>query len=716
MQKGLSSAGPVAAINTRTGAAIGGGLLSSGLVRAIGILFAGLLVVGGVVVQRASSTPPKAELRTAQVTRGAVTQTVAVSGSVNPANTWRLNFKTAGRLAEILVGVGQQVAVGQTLAKLDVSDLLIAVKQQQANVASAQAKYDQTLAGATPEDIAIAKQSVDNAKKTLDETTKSTAADVAAAKQTYDSSLKTSKNDLATAQATLTKLQNGYASAKANLSSLVGGVRSDVSALSSGIDNAKIGVAIVIADPSSSTTDGKSATTSLYMAQAALALAQTYAQSGLANTMTDYNNAYAAVLSDISAFDSLIVTGGDLTAASAQYQKDQVAYTTAAAKLSTAIDAPNAQLSVAQTSANSAQTSLNTSTTKAESSLDPARSDLVSLQNTLSVDIQFATNAKAKLTQAGTAVATTTDYIGGSYASAQQSYQSAKDKDAINQISAKQTYDSSLEKANSSIISSQNSFDAAAASYQKTAASPKSYDIASSYAGLLSAQANLDTANNNLAYATLTAPGAGVIGAINAQIGEQVAGGGTNNAFMTIANTSQLAVHGTVGEADIAKLKLGQVATVTVDAVGGSSRMTGKVTALDPVATIQQGVPVYGVDITVDVPNAQVRPGMSGTANVILASRQDVLVVPNLAVRSQGNRRFVQVLKDGQPVDADVMFGISNDTVIEVTSGLQEGDTVVLPQPRAAASGQPRQQGGGGFPAGGGGGGAQPVIIRGGGG
>jgi len=706
MQKGLSSAGPVAAIDTRRAVAVGGGLMSKWPARGIALLLASLLVIGAVAVQRTTSAPPKVELRTAQVARGTVTQTVAVSGSVNAASTWRLNFKAAGRLAEILVSVGQQVTVGQVLAKLDVSDLLIAVKQQQANVASAQAKYDQTLAGATPEDIAVAKQSLDNARKTLDETSKSTAADVAAAKQTYDNSLKTSKNDLATAQTTLTKLQNGYASAKSNVSSLVAGVKNDAATFSSGIDSARAQVGLVISDVGANgTTDGRAATTSLNSAQAALVLAQAYAQGGLVSAILDYNNAYSAVLNDISAFDVVVATGGDLNAANAQYQKDQVAYTTAAAKLSTAIDAPNTQLSTAQTSANSAQTSLNTSTAKLDLTLDQARTDLVNLQNLLTGDIQLAANAKAKITQAGTALATITDYIGGSYTSVQQSYQSAKDKDAINQITAKQTYDSTIEKANSSVISSQNSYDSSVTSYQKTAASPKSFDIASSYASLLSAQTSLDTANNNLSYATLTAPGAGVVAAIGAQIGEMVTGGGTNNAFMTIANTAQLAVHGTVGEADVAKLKVGQVATVTVDAVGSSARMTGKVTALDPVATIQQGVPVYGVDITVDVPNAQVRPGMSGTANVILASRQDVLVVPNLAVRSQGNRRFVQVLKDGQPVDADVVFGISNDTVIEVASGLQEGDTVVLPQPRAAASGQPRP---GGFP---GGGGGQPVII-----
>ena len=140
---------------------------------------------------------------------------------------------------------------------------------------------------------------------------------------------------------------------------------------------------------------------------------------------------------------------------------------------------------------------------------------------------------------------------------------------------------------------------------------------------------------------------------------------------------------------------------MTVDAVG-TAKMTGKITSLDPVATIASGVPVYGIDVTIDLPSAQVRPGMSGTAQVILASSPNTLVVPNLAVRTQTGRRYLTVLKDGQQVDIDVTFGIASDTVTEILTGVQEGDVVVLPQPRAAASGANRgvQFGGGGGPPG----------------
>jgi HlyD family secretion protein len=87
---------------------------------------------------------------------------------------------------------------------------------------------------------------------------------------------------------------------------------------------------------------------------------------------------------------------------------------------------------------------------------------------------------------------------------------------------------------------------------------------------------------------------------------------------------------------------------------------------------------------------------MSGTAAVILAAKQNVLLVPNTAIRTVSGQRGVQVLKGGETVDTPVSFGLANDQFTEAVSGLAEGDVVVIPQARAAASGQPNRGPGGG--------------------
>ena len=583
--------------------------------------------VAGVFVTACGGATPAAEVRTAQVTRGAVTQTVAVPGSVSSAGIVKLNPVTNGKVAQILVSVGQQVTTGQPLARLDTTDLQAALTTAQNNLAAAQTNYDKALSGVT------------DAQNTLASTQQSTA------------------NSVANAEAALAKLKSSYGAAKTNFSSLYGSLINDLATYVSQISVAQQQVQKAQNDLASANqiSDNKSAQTAMNQASAALGNAQSYVQTVFASAEGDYIAAANQVLNAATAFDAAIAANADTSGASQQMATAQVAYTTAASRLTNGIDAPNGQVGTALTSATSAQNSLNTVNAKPDTTLDPARADVAALLVTLTGEQQAAANDKSKITQAGTNVGTINDAISGSYASAISNVTSA-------QIQAAQ----SLQNAQTSV----NNQPAAVQSAQNS---------------LANAQTSYATAQTNLDSATIKASVTGVVSAINAQVGENVTSNGTAG-FIVLANTGSLVLHGTIGESDVVKLKINQVATVTVDAVG-TAKMTGKVTSLDPVATIASGVPVYGIDVTIDVPNASVRPGMSGTANVIIASSPNTLVVPNLAVKSASGRRYLTVMKDGTATDTDVTFGIANDTVTEVLTGVQEGDTVVLPQPRAAASG-----------------------------
>jgi multidrug efflux pump subunit AcrA (membrane-fusion protein) len=318
---------------------------------------------------------------------------------------------------------------------------------------------------------------------------------------------------------------------------------------------------------------------------------------------------------------------------------------------------------------------VNTPGSRQDGYLDQARADFVGLQSQLTTEAQLASAVKARITQVGTSLTTITDTISGSYASAVANVTSAQ----VQAAQSVQNAQTSLNNQPAAVQSAQNA--------------------------LLNAQTSVATAQNNLDNAVVKATVSGVVVSISAQPGENVSSAAAAG-FIVLANTGSLALHGTIGEADVVKLKVGQVATVTVDAVG-AAKMTGKLTSLDPVATIASGVPVYGVDVTIDLPSAGVKPGMSGTAQVIIASRPNTLVVPNLAVKNASGRRYLTLMHDGQQVDTDATFGIGNDTVTEVLTGAQEGDVVVLPQPRATASGQ-----GGGVRIGGGPGqGPQQQVV-----
>lgn len=587
-------------------------------------------VGGGALVARSNSAAPKAEVRTASVTRGNVTQTVTVSGSVNALGQARLAFKTGGRLAQIYVSVGQGVTPGQPLAKLDTTDLETALATAQQNLANAQATYQKQLLAAA------------DTRRALEDTEKSTA------------------NDIAAAQNTLNKIRTNYAAAKTNFTSLSSASFTDLVAYRTGIDSLRTLTQQAITDLSIyGTSDVNSARTSLNSADASLANAQVYGTGLLAGAMADHTASRDALLSAVAQFDTAVAAGTDASAAVAAYQTAQLNYNVTLAKLQSAIDTVTGQVAAAQTSVNSAIASLNSATSRPITAFDAARTTLSAAQTSFTNQSTVVATARTKLTQAGTPLGTVSDAVNGSLLSAMTGVTSAQDRSAT-----------SLRNAQSA--------------------------VANIPFNLQSAQVSVDNANNaiataksNLDNAVLVAPAAGIVASIANQVGEFVTGSNTNNAFMVLTNTTAMMLHGTVGESDVAKLKLGQVANITVDALGGA-RMTGRIASLDPVATISQGVPVYGVDIAIDVPAAGLKAGMSGAGSVIIASKQNVLIIPNTVIRTVAGRRGVQVLKDGEIVDTAVQLGLANETVTEVVSGLDEGDTVVIPSARPATSANPR--------------------------
>ena len=609
--------------------------------RLVALLIIAALGGGGAMVARANSATPAAAPRTATVARGSITQTVSVSGSVNASAQARLAFKTGGKLANVYVNTGQSVTPGQPLAALDTTDLQNALATAEQNLANAQASYQKQV------------QAASDTQASLVDTQKSTALSIA------------------NAQTALTKVQSNYATAKKNLGSLTDGISSDTGSYRSAIDALRTQGQVVTSDISLySSSDINNARQSLYSADLSLANAQSYGSTTFANDLAVFLSARDSLLATTASFDSAVSAGSDPSSSVSGYQTALLNYNLAQATLSSAIDTLAGFVTSAQTSVNAAASSLNSNASRFNVNLDLARGDILVLQNLYTTDAQYSLSAKTRNTQATTPVNTMTDAVTGSLVN------------AMNAItSAQQQADTSLRNAQSAVANIPFNLQSASVSVQN-------------------AQTAVDTAKSNLDAAVLTAPTAGIVASIANQIGEFVSGGNTNSAFIVLTSTNTMVLHGTIGEADIAKLKLGQVSNVTVDAVA-TAKMTGRIISLDPVATISQGVPVYGVDIAIDVPAEGVKAGMTGTANVILASKQNVLVVPNTAIRTVNGQRGVQVLKGGEIVDTPAQFGLSNDTLTEVTSGLAEGDTIVIPQARAGASTQPNR--GGGFPGVGGG-------------
>src|SRR5439155_1312952 len=167
------------------------------------------LVLGGAAVTRAR-TPVESPYRTQAVTRTTVTGVVATSGPIGSATSLTLNFKQSGVLSELKVKVGDKVQPGQVLAIQDAGDLNAQVTAAQANLDKAITAYNQLLAGAAPEDLAVAQASVDSAK-----------AQLAQAQKNYDTTVQGSQRDLQVSSAGVGSADTQLSGAQNNLNDVV---------------------------------------------------------------------------------------------------------------------------------------------------------------------------------------------------------------------------------------------------------------------------------------------------------------------------------------------------------------------------------------------------------------------------------------------------------------------------------------------------------------
>lgn len=245
------------------------------------------------------------------------------------------------------------------------------------------------------------------------------------------------------------------------------------------------------------------------------------------------------------------------------------------------------------------------------------------------------------------------------------------------------TYTSEINSHLSDLLSAETSI-----SNDKQASPSSDLDVQSAQIAIQQANNTLLDAKQTLADCYVTAPFAGVMASVPVIVGD-TAGSGTT--LGTIITSKDLATV-TLSEVDVAKIALGDKATLTFDAIPNLT-IAGQVVEIDSVGTVSQGVVNYNVQVSFDATNdGGVKPGMSVNADIITAIKQNTLMVPNSAIKTQGGVSYVQTfaaplatpLAGAQgspsatpPKSQIVVTGISNDTSTEIVSGLNAGDIVV---------------------------------------
>jgi HlyD family secretion protein len=204
------------------------------------------------------------------------------------------------------------------------------------------------------------------------------------------------------------------------------------------------------------------------------------------------------------------------------------------------------------------------------------------------------------------------------------------------------------------------------------------------------AQARVEAAQATLNMARVISPFAGTVTEARTLPGDQIGAGAT--AFR-VDNLSSLLVDVQVSEVDINNVAIGQPVTLAFDAILGKT-YHGEVVEVAQAGTVDQGVVNFTITVELTDADAAVKPGMTAGVNIVVEELQDVLLVPNRAVRLVDGERVVYVLEEGQPAKKEIRLGSSSDTMSIVASGdVAEGDAIILNPPVEFGPGGP----GGGF-------------------
>ncbi|MHB8660556.1 MAG: efflux RND transporter periplasmic adaptor subunit [Minisyncoccota bacterium] len=235
------------------------------------------------------------------------------------------------------------------------------------------------------------------------------------------------------------------------------------------------------------------------------------------------------------------------------------------------------------------------------------------------------------------------------------------------------------------VTSDERAVAAAQASLTQLQAGADPLDVQADQLSIQMKQDALAVAQQALADTVVRAPFSGTVAKIEAQ---QYATIGSGTAVATLVSDNQ-SVDISVNEVDAAKLKVGEKATLTFDALPSIS-IAGTVSSVDTIGTVSSGVVSYGAVVTFDTPNTNVKPGMSATADIVV-STETGLAVPASAVKVSGGQNYVEVFDPPLagsesaagaasltlPTNVPVTTGLTDNTNVIIESGLPVGAQVV---------------------------------------
>jgi len=188
------------------------------------------------------------------------------------------------------------------------------------------------------------------------------------------------------------------------------------------------------------------------------------------------------------------------------------------------------------------------------------------------------------------------------------------------------------------------------------------------------AKANVANLQAQLAKAFVYSPIGGVVTKQDSKIGEIAS---PSVVLMSVISDAQYEVEASVPESDIAKIKIGNKAEITLDAYGSDITFIATVSKIDPAETIIDGVATYKTTLSFDKNDSRIKSGMTANTDIVGERKENVLFIPGRTVTTKDKIKTVSLF-DGENISEVVVTlglrGSSGD--VEIISGLKEGDMV----------------------------------------
>jgi len=234
---------------------------------------------------------------------------------------------------------------------------------------------------------------------------------------------------------------------------------------------------------------------------------------------------------------------------------------------------------------------------------------------------------------------------------------------------------------------------------------PDELDIRTKELAIQQKKDALSLAQKDLENSSVYSPFEAVVSEVKLKKGDSVSKGAIIANIITEQKTAEISFN----EIDVAKVEAGQKATLAFDALPDLT-ISGKVIEIDTIGTVAQGVVSYGVKIAFDIQDDSIKDGMSVTADIVIESKIDVLVLPNSAIKSQGTSYYVELAEVSEEMKQQLLanasgailpqapkmqvveIGLSNDLSTEIISGLEEGDIIITSQVSQSSQAQSTAQ------------------------